>query len=224
MISRRSCSPSWEGGRLAARSPADKAAVAVYAVGVSALYATSACYHRVDWAPPSRRRMRRLDHSMILVAIASTYTPIAVVGLLRLPPASCSVWSGAWRWRACSSAIYGSARRRGSWALSTLASVGRPRRYRPVCGRGSGPRRSRCWWPAGWCTPRGVGPAPPLAGPGAGRVRLPRGVPCSRAIGRTVVLHRRHPGRHPGLRCGASVTGYLGAIRPEPHFPSPKAA
>jgi hemolysin III len=76
---------------LVARSPADRAAVAVYAVGVSALYATSACYHRVNWAPSSRRRMRRLDNSMILVAIASTYTPIAVVGL---PPTTAGVLLG----------------------------------------------------------------------------------------------------------------------------------
>jgi hemolysin III len=66
---------------LVASSLADKVAVAIYAVGVSSMYATSACYHRCNWGPVSRARMRRLDHSMILVAIASTYTPIAVIGL-----------------------------------------------------------------------------------------------------------------------------------------------
>jgi hemolysin III len=55
--------------------------VLVYTVGVTAMYATSACYHRGHWSPSARRRLRRLDHSMILVGIASTYTPIAVVGL-----------------------------------------------------------------------------------------------------------------------------------------------
>jgi hemolysin III len=45
------------------------------------MYATSACYHRGHWTAPAKRRMRRLDHSMILVAIASTYTPVAVIGL-----------------------------------------------------------------------------------------------------------------------------------------------
>jgi len=45
------------------------------------MYATSACYHRGNWNPSVRRRLRRLDHSMILVGIAATYTPIAVVGL-----------------------------------------------------------------------------------------------------------------------------------------------
>jgi hemolysin III len=66
---------------LVAGSLATKAAVGVYTVGVTSMYATSASYHRVDWAPAAKSRMRRLDHSMILVAIASTYTPVAVVGL-----------------------------------------------------------------------------------------------------------------------------------------------
>jgi hemolysin III len=66
---------------LAAGSLSEKLAVAVYTVGVSSMYATSACYHRVNWAPVPKSRMRRLDHSMILVAIAATYTPIAVIAL-----------------------------------------------------------------------------------------------------------------------------------------------
>jgi hemolysin III len=66
---------------LAARSAGDRVAVAVYAAGVTGMYTTSACYHRGQWTAPAKRRMRRLDHSMILVAIASTYTPVAVVGL-----------------------------------------------------------------------------------------------------------------------------------------------
>jgi hemolysin III len=55
--------------------------VLVYTVGVTAMYATSALYHRGHWTPEVRRRLRRLDHSMILVGIAATYTPVAVVGL-----------------------------------------------------------------------------------------------------------------------------------------------
>jgi hemolysin III len=66
---------------LVAGSLAEKLAVGVYTVGVSAMYVTSACYHRANWGPVPKSRMRRLDHSMILVAIASTYTPIAVIGL-----------------------------------------------------------------------------------------------------------------------------------------------
>jgi hemolysin III len=66
---------------LVASSLTEKVAVGIYAAGVSSMYATSACYHRGNWAPASKSRMRRLDHSMILVAIASTYTPIAVIAL-----------------------------------------------------------------------------------------------------------------------------------------------
>jgi hemolysin III len=53
----------------------------VYGIGVTAMYATSACYHRGHWSPETKRRLRRLDHSMILVGIAATYTPVAAVGL-----------------------------------------------------------------------------------------------------------------------------------------------
>ena len=56
-------------------------AAVVYAVGLTSMYATSALYHRGHWSTAVRLRLRRLDHSMIMVAIASTYTPIAVAAL-----------------------------------------------------------------------------------------------------------------------------------------------
>lgn len=64
-----------------AHTTAARIAAAIYTVGVTAMYATSAVYHRGHWNPSTRQRLRRLDHSMILVGIASTYTPVAVVGL-----------------------------------------------------------------------------------------------------------------------------------------------
>jgi hemolysin III len=64
-----------------AQTTAARWAALVYTVGITAMYATSACYHRGHWSPSVQRRLRRLDHSMILVGIAATYTPIAVVGL-----------------------------------------------------------------------------------------------------------------------------------------------
>ena len=64
-----------------ARTLGARFAVSTYVVGVTLMYATSACYHRGHWASEGKRRMRRLDHSMILVGIASTYTPVAAVGL-----------------------------------------------------------------------------------------------------------------------------------------------
>src|SRR4029078_3480667 len=56
-------------------------AVAVYPAGVTMMYATSAVYHRGHWSASTRLRLRRLDHSMIMVAIAATYTPVAVAAL-----------------------------------------------------------------------------------------------------------------------------------------------
>jgi len=56
-------------------------AAAIYAGAVSALLGTSALYHRVTWRPRARRWMRRLDHSMIFVLIAGTYTPVALIAL-----------------------------------------------------------------------------------------------------------------------------------------------
>jgi predicted membrane channel-forming protein YqfA (hemolysin III family) len=55
---------------------------------VSALFGVSALYHRVTWTTPARRRMRRLDHSMIFLLIAGTYTPAgaAIYGLRRPDP------------------------------------------------------------------------------------------------------------------------------------------
>jgi hemolysin III len=60
---------------------AGRAAAAIYALALSGLLGVSALYHRVDWSPRARRWMRRLDHSMILVLIAGTYTPFALVVL-----------------------------------------------------------------------------------------------------------------------------------------------
>ena len=62
-------------------APNDKAglAAAIYALSVSALFGTSALYHRVTWKPAARRWMRRLDHSMIFVLIAGTYTPLTLL-------------------------------------------------------------------------------------------------------------------------------------------------
>ncbi len=67
---------------VAAKTPEATLAVAIYAVSLSALLGTSALYHRVDWKRPDvRRRMRRLDHSMIFFLIAGTYTPFALLAL-----------------------------------------------------------------------------------------------------------------------------------------------
>jgi hemolysin III len=56
-------------------------ACAIYALSVSGLFGTSALYHRINWSPRARRWMRRLDHAMIFVLIAGTYTPFALLAL-----------------------------------------------------------------------------------------------------------------------------------------------
>ena len=57
-------------------------AAGIYALAMTALFATSAVYHRVNWGSvAARMRMRRLDHSMIFVLIAGTYTPFALLAL-----------------------------------------------------------------------------------------------------------------------------------------------
>ncbi len=66
---------------LAASEGRARLAASIYAVAVSALLGTSALYHRVTWRPSARRWMRRLDHSMIFVLIAGTYTPVALLAL-----------------------------------------------------------------------------------------------------------------------------------------------
>lgn len=67
---------------LLASSPRATLAVAIYALSLSALFGTSALYHRVNWKRPNVRLwMRRLDHSMIFFLIAGTYTPFALLAL-----------------------------------------------------------------------------------------------------------------------------------------------
>ena len=83
---------------LEAGSARARVAVAVYALSVAALFGTSALYHRVNWRTLTARRwVRRLDHTMIFVLIAGTYTPF---GLLVLPAPLgvvilIAVWSAA---------------------------------------------------------------------------------------------------------------------------------
>ena len=58
----------------------------VYAVSLIALYTTSSLYHSIPWKPRWKARMQRIDHSMIFVLVAGSFTPIAF-----------NVLDGAWR-------------------------------------------------------------------------------------------------------------------------------
>ncbi len=83
---------------LAAGTTRARLALAIYAVSLAALFGVSATYHRVNWRSlRARLWMRRLDHSMIFLLIAGTFTPF---GLLVLHGALAAVllvlvWSGA---------------------------------------------------------------------------------------------------------------------------------
>ncbi|MGC4810287.1 PAQR family membrane homeostasis protein TrhA [Micromonospora sp. DT228] len=69
----------------------------IYSVTVCGLFGTSALYHRRVWSERGYQVMRRMDHSMIFVFIAGTYTPLCTM-LLAPRPATVMlalVWGGA---------------------------------------------------------------------------------------------------------------------------------
>ncbi len=79
-------------------SPLAVVSCAIYVACVLGLFGISALYHRYPWrSDRARARMRRLDHSMIFVFIAGTYTPVsalALSGTTRVVVLSV-VWGGA---------------------------------------------------------------------------------------------------------------------------------
>ncbi|GAB3560859.1 hemolysin III [Actinopolyspora lacussalsi] len=70
----------------------------IYVATVLGLFGVSALYHRRTWRTEgARTTMRRLDHSMIFLFIAGTYTPLA---MLAMRPTTATVvlavvWGGA---------------------------------------------------------------------------------------------------------------------------------
>ena len=71
--------------------------VAIYLLGATLLFGTSAVYHRGHWTTRSEAVLRRMDHANIFVFIAASYTPLA---LMLLSPASRNtllivVWAAA---------------------------------------------------------------------------------------------------------------------------------
>lgn len=80
-----------------AEGAAAKWAAAVFMATSLLLFGNSALYHRFDWGPTTKAVLKRIDHANILLLIAGTYSPIAV---LALPPGKGTlllvlVWSGA---------------------------------------------------------------------------------------------------------------------------------
>ncbi len=62
-------------------------AFSVFGASMALLYLASALYHLMPLASKAKRVMRRVDHAMIFVLIAGTYTPVCLLAL-----------DGAWRW------------------------------------------------------------------------------------------------------------------------------
>jgi hemolysin III len=97
--------------------------VAVYAASVSALVGVSALAHRRAWTGPAWRRTRRLDHAMLSLLVAGTYTPVGLlVGKGMLVAAALAVVWGA--------AVAG--------AVGTLAWAQAPRWFGGIVGLGLG--------------------------------------------------------------------------------------
>src|SRR3990170_4346228 len=63
---------------LVADSPSGYVGGAIFASSLMLLYGTSATYHQVRWRPNWRQVVKRLDHAMIFVLIAGTYTPFCL--------------------------------------------------------------------------------------------------------------------------------------------------
>lgn len=62
-------------------------AFCVFGLSLIALYTSSALYHLLPVSARAIERLRRLDHMMIFVLIAGTYTPVCIVAL-----------GGGWGW------------------------------------------------------------------------------------------------------------------------------
>jgi hemolysin III len=80
-----------------AQGAAATTAASIYMAGLLLGFGTSATYHRLARSERMRRVMQRLDHSMIFVLIAATYTPVCLVALPRAwgIPLLCVAWTGA---------------------------------------------------------------------------------------------------------------------------------
>lgn len=69
----------------------------IFIVSMILLYAASTIYHTLDLSEKINRRLKKLDHMMISILIAGTYTPVCVIvikgtiGLILL----CLIWSMA---------------------------------------------------------------------------------------------------------------------------------
>jgi hemolysin III len=95
-----------------------RVAALVYALSVALLFGTSAAYHRGSWEGRSHEIMKRLDHSMIFVLIAGTYTPFAL--LLLEGTARWVVFGVVWGGAAIGVILRNAVRRPARWLFVAL--------------------------------------------------------------------------------------------------------
>lgn len=57
------------------------AALSVFILSMILLYAASTIYHTVDSTEKVNRRLRKIDHMMIFIMIAGSYTPVCLIAL-----------------------------------------------------------------------------------------------------------------------------------------------
>jgi hemolysin III len=69
----------------------------IYSLCLFFQFAASALYHRPNWGPRARARMRKVDHCAIFFLIAGSATPVALLGLSgqAREAALCLMWAGA---------------------------------------------------------------------------------------------------------------------------------
>lgn len=82
---------------LAAGHASARVAASIYTASLLLGFGTSAAYHRLARTERTQTIMQRLDHSMIFVLIAGSYTPVCLLGLPRAwgVPLLCVVWTFA---------------------------------------------------------------------------------------------------------------------------------
>ena len=56
-------------------------ALAIFIVSMILLYAASTTYHTLDISPKINKILRKIDHMMIFILIAGTYTPVCMIVL-----------------------------------------------------------------------------------------------------------------------------------------------
>lgn len=69
----------------------------VFGVAMLAMFTVSSLYHSIPWSAKWKTRLQRVDHSMIFLLVAGTFTPIAIatIGGALLVVALALVWTTA---------------------------------------------------------------------------------------------------------------------------------